>query len=112
MRRGAMLGPDERLPAEHWQMILGYMDWCAEPYLFEGTFDFGDGEYLRRGVALATEISRRRYTRTVPMSALISRYYFSFNAFLYRLRARVRCRAIADEEAQVTGWDTLKHQAT
>jgi len=106
-RRGAMLGPDEQLPAEHTQMLLDYLDWCAEPYWCEGAFDFGqgDGEYLRRGVALATEISRRRYTRTMAMSALISRYFFSFNAFLYRLRARVPCKTIGDEEARVTGWD-------
>ena len=104
-RRGAMLGPDEDLPPEHAQLLLDFMDWCAEPYWCEGAFDFGQGEYLRRGVTLATEISRRRYTRTMPMSALISRYYFSFNAFLYRLGARVPCKAIADDEARVTGWD-------
>jgi hypothetical protein len=99
-----MLGPHEALPIDHLQMLLDYMDWCAEPIWHEGPFDFGQSEYLRRGVALATEISRRRYTRTMPMSAMISRFYLSFTAFLYRLGARVDARGISQEEAGKVGW--------
>jgi hypothetical protein len=103
--RGAMCDPGDKLAPDHERLLLEFTEWTIAPYRHSGPFDFANAEFLRRGADLFFEISRRRYTRTIPMSAMVSRAYFSLYGLFYRLGACIDVRLICDDEARVTGWD-------
>ena len=48
---------------------------------------------------------RKRYSRSRPCTPVIARQNFGLRSMLYRLKARIDIRPIAEEEVKVTGWD-------
>ncbi|MBI1903899.1 MAG: AarF/ABC1/UbiB kinase family protein [Planctomycetia bacterium] len=108
VRRGCMFKPDEAVDADQMRVIMEYNLWCWEPYLHDRVFDFGNGGFLRRGLDLLSEASKKRYTRGMPMVPLVSRQYFQTYSLMYLLRARFNVKRIGDEEARATGWDEME----
>ena len=43
------------------------LDWFWEPLRYDGEFEFDD-EYMRRGIELMSDVIKRRYNRTMPLS--------------------------------------------
>jgi predicted unusual protein kinase regulating ubiquinone biosynthesis (AarF/ABC1/UbiB family) len=82
-----------------------FADWCWRPRYCGGEFDFADEAYFRRGVDLFIEMVRKRYSRARPITPIISRQQFGWVSMLYRLKARIDIRPIAEEEIKATGWD-------
>jgi hypothetical protein len=82
-----------------------YGNWCWRCRYWGGPFDFGDEADFRRGIDLFAEMLRKRYSKARPCTATISRQNFSVRAMLYRLKAKIDVRPIAEEEVQATGWD-------
>jgi len=62
--------------------------WQLEPMTSEGLFDWGNGEFFRRGVAIYGELIRQRLTRGMPHYIWTNRFLFGFRAISYRLRGR------------------------
>lgn len=62
--------------------------WQLEPMASKGLFDWGDGGFFRRGVAIYGELLRKRLTRGMPHYIWTNRFLFGFRAISYRLRGR------------------------
>jgi hypothetical protein len=66
----------------------------------EGPFDFGDEGHLERGVAIITDMLRRRTMRAHPMYVYYNRCVYGEKAMLYRLRARINIREQHAQESE------------
>jgi predicted unusual protein kinase regulating ubiquinone biosynthesis (AarF/ABC1/UbiB family) len=97
---------DERQQADpdRVRLLEELCEWTWRPLRTEGAFDFADGEHLRAGVNIYREMTRRRCTRGHPLCVLIARMQFGYRSLLYRLRARIDCRAGDAEESPAAGW--------
>jgi predicted unusual protein kinase regulating ubiquinone biosynthesis (AarF/ABC1/UbiB family) len=82
-----------------------FADCCWRPRYCGGEFDFADEADFRRCVDLFVEMVRKRYSRARPITPTISRQQFGWRSMLYRLKAKIDVRAIAEEEVKATGWD-------
>jgi predicted unusual protein kinase regulating ubiquinone biosynthesis (AarF/ABC1/UbiB family) len=79
--------------------------WMWKPFGQDGPFDFGEPDYLRKGVGLFAELARMRIDSPwLPMNGFIVRWFFGTVAMLYRLRARVDVREIYLRERTAAGW--------
>jgi hypothetical protein len=97
--------PDEPSGSERMKLIDAYADWCWRARYRGGAFDFGDEADFRRGVDLFARMIARRYSRAKPCTPVIARSHFGWRSILYRLRARLDIRALAESEIKATGWD-------
>lgn len=77
--------------------------WCSRDS--EGPYDFGVEADFRRGVDLFTEMLRKRYSRGHRTTPTIARGNFGWRSLLYRLRAKLEIRPLAESEILATGWD-------
>jgi tRNA A-37 threonylcarbamoyl transferase component Bud32 len=68
--------------------------WMLEPVRHQGRFDYGDEEYLKRGVEWFARLIAKRYTRSHPMFVYFHRSSFGLKALLYRLGAQVDMREV------------------
>jgi aarF domain-containing kinase len=84
-------------------------DWFWRCRYTGGEFDFGDEADFRRGVLLLTEIGRKRYSRGRPYQPVIARQTFGIRAILYRLRAKIDVKPIAEADIALTGWDRSEY---
>jgi hypothetical protein len=100
-----MWATDEPDTAERIRLADEFADWCWRPRYCGGEFDFGDEAYFRRGVDLFLEMVRKRYSRARPITPSITRQQFGWFSMLYRLKAKIDVRPIAEEEVKATGWD-------
>jgi aarF domain-containing kinase len=91
---------------EEWQRLAVESAelWWA-PRLQDGPYNYADPEPLRRSAQLFGEMTRKRYTRAQPVTALFSRQDFGNRALFHRLGACIDIHPIRDEEVQSTGWD-------
>jgi predicted unusual protein kinase regulating ubiquinone biosynthesis (AarF/ABC1/UbiB family) len=80
-------------------------DWFWRPRYHGGPFDFGDEADFRRGIDLFIEMVRKRYNRARACTPAIARLNFGVRSMLYRLKAKIDIRPIAEEEVKATGWD-------
>jgi predicted unusual protein kinase regulating ubiquinone biosynthesis (AarF/ABC1/UbiB family) len=80
-------------------------DWFWRPRYHGGTFDFGDEADFRHGIDLFIEMIRKRYNRARACTPAIARLNFGVRSMLYRLKAKIDIRPIAEEEVKATGWD-------
>jgi hypothetical protein len=100
-----MWATDESASDERVRLGDAFADWCWRPRYCGGEFDFDDEENFRHGVDLFVEMVRKRYSRARPITPTISRQQFGIWSLMYRLKARIDVRAIAEEEIKATGWD-------
>jgi predicted unusual protein kinase regulating ubiquinone biosynthesis (AarF/ABC1/UbiB family) len=91
--------------ADYLRLCDEYSDWCWRCRYWGGPFDFGDEADFRRGIELFTEMVRKRYSRARPLTPVIARQNFGVRSMLYRLKAKIDIRPIAEEEVKATGWD-------
>jgi predicted unusual protein kinase regulating ubiquinone biosynthesis (AarF/ABC1/UbiB family) len=96
---------DDPADADRLRLCDEFTEWCWLVQHGGESFDFGDEAYLRRGIDLFAEMIRKRYNRSRPSTPAIARLNFSVRAILYRLKAKIDMRPIAEEEVKATGWD-------
>jgi aarF domain-containing kinase len=97
--------PDESINDERIRLGDAFADWCWRPRYCGGEFDFADEANFRRGVDLFVEMVRKRYSRARPITPTITRQQFGWWSIMYRLKAKIDVREIAEEELKATGWD-------
>jgi len=89
---------DAPADAEMLRLCTEYGHWCWGPHHCGGEFDFGDEADFRHGVALLTQMVRKRCTRARPCTPVVSRQQFGCRSMLYRLKAKIDVRPICREE--------------
>lgn len=102
--KGALLksvgyGPDDDLDPDLQKALQTYIDWVWEPLRVDGAFDFGNEQYLQRGMEILMEIIGKRYTRSQPVNNWLNRNFLGIRSMALRLKARVNMRQIEEEEA-------------
>jgi aarF domain-containing kinase len=80
---------------------------CAlyEPRFDRGEFDFSDEARFRRACDLFVQAATKRFTRAHPSTPIATRVEFGYRAILYRLKAKLNVRELAEREVRRTGWD-------
>lgn len=91
-------GDDERI-----NTLMRALEWHLHPMAAEGLFDWGDGNFFRRGVTIYGELIRKRLTRGMPLYIWTNRFIFGFRAISYRLRGRNAFSARYRQEKGGTG---------
>jgi predicted unusual protein kinase regulating ubiquinone biosynthesis (AarF/ABC1/UbiB family) len=107
-----MWAGEEPESSERVRLAEEWADWCWRPRYCGGEFDFANEAYFRRGVDLFLEMTRKRYTRSRPITPTISRQQFGMWSMLYRLKAKIDMREIAEQEIKATGWDRSEYANT
>jgi len=87
------------MPVDHLETVRRGVSWFMEPWLQEGVFDFGDRDFFRRGIDNMIEMTRKRYTRSVPLTLWSGRFTFGGRAFCYKLNGRCEFRKIYQQES-------------
>ena len=75
-----------------------------EPLRAAGSFNYGDPDFINRGMALWKRAGEARVLRQQPVNVFMHRCNFELVGLLYRLRSQVDCRRIYDEELKASGW--------
>jgi aarF domain-containing kinase len=96
---------DSPADADRLRLQEAFSDWCWVTHSLGRPFDFGDETDFRRGIDLFLEMVRKRYNHARPSTPAIARMNFGVRALLYRLKANIDPRPIAQEEVKATGWD-------
>ena len=96
---------DEAADEERLLLIEQLCDWFWKCRYGRGEFDFGDEAEFKRGVDLMVQIGRKRYTRGRPYQLAISRQTFGVRSILYRLKAKLEVKPLAEADIGLTGWD-------
>lgn len=96
---------DEPADADRLRVSEEFADWCWRCRYWGGPFDFGDEADFRKGIDLFTEMVAKRYSRARPTTPTIARLNFGVRSMLYRLKANIDIRPLAEEEVKATGWD-------
>jgi predicted unusual protein kinase regulating ubiquinone biosynthesis (AarF/ABC1/UbiB family) len=94
---------DDPTDADRLRLSMAYADWVWRCRYCDGEFDFGDEADFRRGVDLFGEMARKRYSRARPTTPVIARQQFGCRSILYRLKAKIDVRPIAEEEMRAFG---------
>jgi aarF domain-containing kinase len=98
-------------PAEQDRLRLSEQlcDWFWRCRYYGGEFDFSDEADFRRGVNLMVEIGRKRYSRGRPYQAVIAKQTFGIRSLLYRLKAKLDVKTLAEADIALTGWDRSEY---
>jgi predicted unusual protein kinase regulating ubiquinone biosynthesis (AarF/ABC1/UbiB family) len=86
-----------------------FAEWQWRSRSFDGPFDFGDEADFRRGVEIFTQMIRKRYSRGHRTTITLTRGNFGWRSILYRLRAVLNLRSLAESEITATGWDRSEY---
>ena len=76
------------------ELVQEMFAWYSEPIFIEGKFDFGDPEYLKRGLEFLARASKEKWVKQQPANAFCHRVNFQIPALLYKLRSRVNVAEI------------------
>jgi predicted unusual protein kinase regulating ubiquinone biosynthesis (AarF/ABC1/UbiB family) len=82
-----------------------YADWCWRCRYWGGPYDFGDEVDFRHGINLFAQMVAQRHSRARPCTPVITRQHLGWRSIVYKLKARIDVRRIAEEEIKATGWD-------
>lgn len=91
----------DQVKSEQLDMVRNWCRWQWEPWQVEDRFNFGDRDYLDRGIELLGTMMRRGYTRSKSVNTWVNRAFIGIRTILYRLDARINVRRILDEETCV-----------
>ena len=97
-----LLADKEMAEEDRIRILRGSVTWLWEPMLTDGAFTF-DAAYLERGIDILVEMTRKRYTRTVPIHTWSNRMFYGLRILLCRLNASVEASRINLEEARLGG---------
>jgi predicted unusual protein kinase regulating ubiquinone biosynthesis (AarF/ABC1/UbiB family) len=103
IRRGSCLTVEEAQDEERFARTVAVVEWLWEPLRTDEEFDFGDPEYLRRGMQLSETLTRRGEIRHSPMVTWTNRLFFGLRAVALRLLGRANLKRINDEEVARAG---------
>jgi predicted unusual protein kinase regulating ubiquinone biosynthesis (AarF/ABC1/UbiB family) len=95
-------GPGEE---EYVRLSEEFSDWSWGPRYCGGEFDFGDEAHFRRGVDLFIQLARKRVPSTRPCTPSIARQTLGWQSILYRLKAKIDVKPLAEADIGLTGWD-------
>lgn len=98
MIRAAELDPTQPLDEEHLRFLETFSNWFSDDLLYDGPFDFGDEDFIRRGVELMAEVAKKRYFSSMPVNVWINRQLLGLRALAHRLKARVNMKQLGREE--------------
>jgi len=96
---------DDPAHQDQLRLIDQMCDWLWKCRYAGGPFDFGDEADFRRGVDLMVQIGRKRYARGRPCQPVISRQTLGIRSILYRLKAKIDVKPLAETDIALTGWD-------
>lgn len=102
--RGTDFSRQEMIDLGILDLMVDYCRWIWEPITHDGPFDYGDPDYIRRGIEIIRGFTGRARPRQKPVNVFIQRALLSGWALQYRLRSQVNARAICDDEVRATGW--------
>lgn len=86
----AMMTPAEMdRHADVVDLIVEWLNHYNEPWSYEGAFDYGDPEYLRRGAELMRRAMKLNWVRQKPQNIFAHRLNFQLPALLFKLRSRI-----------------------
>jgi hypothetical protein len=95
---------------DNWlRLVEQLFDWLGKSRYAGGPFDFGDEADFRRGVELMVEIGRKRYVRGCPCQPVIAKQTFGIRSLMYRLKAKIDVRPLAEADIALTGWDRSEY---
>jgi predicted unusual protein kinase regulating ubiquinone biosynthesis (AarF/ABC1/UbiB family) len=100
---------DDPAESDRLRLCVEFQEWCWRGRYHGEPIDYGDEADFRRGIDLFTEMIRKRYNRSRPSTPSIARMNFGWRAMLYRLKAKIDIRPIAEEEVKATGWDRSEY---
>ena len=104
MIRGGLLTPAQQADEKRLELMMEFGRWLWLPIREGGAFDFGDEAHIRKGIELFAEMTRRRYTRSMPLNTWLNRQFLGVRVLMHRLRARVRFNDIYVRERANGGW--------
>jgi hypothetical protein len=84
-------------------LVEEWANFYWRPLRTEGAFDYGNPENFALSLDLWRRVAEVRSLRQQPMNVFIHRSSAELLSLLYRLRARVECRRIFDEESAAAG---------
>jgi aarF domain-containing kinase len=90
---------------ERFELTQEYAHVVWQPRFYGGEFDFGDEGHFRRPCDMFMEMAGKRYTRAHSSTPITSRLEFGYRSILYRLKAKVNVRELAEREVRSSGWD-------
>jgi aarF domain-containing kinase len=96
---------DDPAEADYLRLSEEFCDWEMRARYRGGPFDFGDEADFRQGIDLFSEMLRKRYSKTRPCTPVILRQHMGWRALLYRLKAKIDVRSLAEQEVKASGWD-------
>ncbi len=107
IRAACELSPEQAADPERMRFLEAYTLWYWEPMeaeeMGDGMFDFGDADYIKRGMKLFGETTKRRYTRSHPMNLYNARFLYGVRVLSHLMRARIPVGRIMTEELARAG---------
>ena len=86
------------------ELAIWGFHYYMEPHTYDGVFDYGDQDYVRRGVEWLKKMSKHRRMKQKPLNVFLHKQIFQGTALAYQMGGRVNVKRIVDEEIKVTGW--------
>ena len=96
--RGCDLEPKDLSP-KRMELMHEYIDWCWEPILADGAYDFSDPEQFRRGARIYGQFIKQRWVRSLPVNMWIVKSFYGERAMLTHLKACIEYGRIVREES-------------
>lgn len=93
-----MTDGDARKHSEMVDLVVEGFGIYNEPLVFEGAFDYGDPDYMRRLLEWISRTSKQKWVKQLPMNAFSHRLNFQIPALLFELKSRVNVRELVREE--------------
>jgi predicted unusual protein kinase regulating ubiquinone biosynthesis (AarF/ABC1/UbiB family) len=100
-----MTDGEMRQNSELVDLIVEGFHYYTEPHIRNEPFDYGDADYVRRGVDWLKRVSKHRRMKQKPVNIFFHKQIFQGNAFGLRMGGRVNVKRLVDEEIKATGWD-------
>jgi predicted unusual protein kinase regulating ubiquinone biosynthesis (AarF/ABC1/UbiB family) len=96
--RGCLYNDPREMSRDQIQTVRKSLYWLMEPWLADGLFDFGNRDFFMRGIDSIMTLTRKGYTRSVPLTLWSQRFTLVGRALCYNLKGRCEFRRIYDEE--------------
>ena len=100
-----MTDEEMKTKSELVELIVEGFHYYTEPHLQDEPFDYGDREYLRRGVDWLRRVSKHRRMKQKPVNVFLHKQIFQGSALGLQMGGRVHVKRLVDEEIKATGWD-------
>lgn len=97
--RAAGLDPSKPQDPEHVDLLMKFSDWYSGYLQFDGKWNFGDEQFIQRGVDLMSEAFRKRLLFALPVNTWITRQLIGLRALAFRLNARINMKKLDREES-------------